>query len=149
MNYLFKSLRLKRALMRLALPLDSHGLSGTSSDLCVSMQQSVHVFLYLCMTFGILTMFLLVPDILLSCVRVFPCVLVSVRVRFLCLYTKPGEPQSPRLRSPTLTTSALHSFRVDLCHSRIWNIHFDSLAPQNCLHVHLRVYALTGPCGRL
>lgn len=57
--------------MRLALPLDSHSLSGTSSDLCVSMQPSVRVFLYLCMTSGVLTMFSLVPDILLSCVRVF------------------------------------------------------------------------------
>lgn len=145
--------------MRLALPLDSHSLSGTSSDLCVSVQLSVHVFLYLCMTFGILTMFLLVPDILLSCVQVFSvrsCVCMCKIFVFVHetggwknKHTMPAQPQSPRLRSPMLTTSALHSFRVDLCHPRIWNIHFDFLAPQNHLYVHLCVYPLTRPCGRL
>lgn len=46
MIYHFKGLQLKRALIRLALPLDSHSLRVTSTDLCVSIQQSVHVYLF-------------------------------------------------------------------------------------------------------
>lgn len=48
-NYHFKSLdqQLKRVLIRLALPLDSHSLRGTSTDLCVSVQQRVCVWICL------------------------------------------------------------------------------------------------------
>lgn len=38
-NYHFKVSQLKRALIRLALPLDSQSLRGTSTGLCVSVQQ--------------------------------------------------------------------------------------------------------------
>lgn len=49
-NYHFKSLdqQLKIALIRLALPLDSHSVSGTSTDLYVSIQQSVCVCVCVC-----------------------------------------------------------------------------------------------------
>lgn len=49
-NYPFKSLdqQLKRALIRLALALDSHSLRGTSVDLCVSVQLRASMCICLC-----------------------------------------------------------------------------------------------------
>ncbi len=76
-NYHFKSLQLKKALIRLALPLNSHSLRGTSTDLCVSIQQRVvHVFVCVCTHFKIVF------------VRVWACSFVQ-RVSCVCMFLCP------------------------------------------------------------
>lgn len=139
-NYHFKSSQLKKALIRLALPLDSHSLRGTSTDLCVFIQQRVYMCVCLCVCIQFLTLWLSVVEPFNLCLRapfffffcknlnVFLYVFFSVCTWISAQHDEqdmPVQPQSPQVRMQTVC----YDFRLgyahfvfitdDLCHSRI------------------------------
>lgn len=108
-NYRFKSLdqQLKRVLIRLALPLDSHSLRGTSTDLCVSVQQRVCVWICLCV-YVIWILFLL------EVCRAFSCTYICLiwwktNVTFMC------TPLSNSVLALSLSAHVRRHSRTSLC----------------------------------
>lgn len=129
--------------MRLSLPLDSHSLSATSTDLCVSTQRSaVRSLCFLSLAIG----FLDFDDHVVAAWRPnynpwFLCAALCL----LCIKvakrkkkrTVPAQPQSPSAQvADVACRSSAHFISVVdyLCHLRMWSIRFDFLGPAwNCL----------------